>query len=110
MPEFLQVGLDLAFGVLCAEGRVAALAAARGVMVIFLRLVRQREEGFRGGEIVVDGFLRNGVAGDYGKAGLTELAAKRGGEGVLVGVPERIGDRFEILGHGGFLPESGVAR
>ena len=110
VPEFFQVGLGLTLGVLGAEGGVAALASAWRVMIFFLGLAGQGEESLRGGEIVVDGFLGNRVAGDHGKAGLAERAAEGRGEGGLVGMPERIGDRFEILGHDGILPEAGAAR
>jgi len=107
VPEFLEICLGGALGILGGEGGVAALSAAVAAVIGHFRDVGHCEESLGDTQVFVDDALVNGVAGDHGEACLAEGLSQRLGKGGLILVPERVGDRFEILGHGDGLPDCG---
>ena len=86
MPEFLQVRVSIALGVLSSESGVSTLATACAAIIGQFGGVWQGKERLGGVQITVDNALVHSMAGHDGKPCLAERLAKRIAEGLFIGL------------------------
>jgi dienelactone hydrolase len=95
VPEFLEIDVGAALGGLDPKRRIAARAAAAGLVVAAFHLVGQREKGFGAINRVVDHLLVQAMIRDNGETVAPERAAERFREAAEIEVVAGHRDRLD---------------